>query len=80
MSLSNNTFMISSGQQSTRQVGTWLSQVSAGLHHLRAYWTARRARARELRELYRCSDRELWDMGLSRSDFLAIEKGTFRRD
>ena len=79
MSLSNNTFMISSSQQTTRSVGPWIFRVPERFHHLRVYWAARRARARELRELYSCSDRELSDMGLSRSDFLAIEKGTFRR-
>jgi uncharacterized protein YjiS (DUF1127 family) len=37
-------------------------------------------RARELRELRGFDDRELRDLGLSRSDFMAIEKGSFHRD
>ncbi len=41
---------------------------------------ARRLRAQQMRELNAFSDRELWDVGLSRSDFMAIEKGVYRRD
>jgi uncharacterized protein YjiS (DUF1127 family) len=77
MSLSNNTYLISGSQRSAEPVGTWLS---SRFQNLLARWEQRRTRARELRELYRCSDRELWDIGLSRSDFLAIEKGTYSRD
>jgi uncharacterized protein YjiS (DUF1127 family) len=33
-----------------------------------------------MQDLYRCSDRDLWDMGLSRSDLMAIENGSFHRD
>ncbi|MBN8926584.1 MAG: hypothetical protein BGO51_08540 [Rhodospirillales bacterium 69-11] len=43
-------------------------------------WAERRARTRQLRDLAAFSDRELWDVGLSRGDLLAVEKGTFRRD
>lgn len=43
-------------------------------------WAERRANARQLRDLAAFSDRELWDVGLSRGDLLAVEKGTFRRD
>lgn len=41
---------------------------------------ARRLRAQQMRELFAFSDRDLWDVGLSRSDFMAIEKGIYRRD
>jgi uncharacterized protein YjiS (DUF1127 family) len=77
MSLSNNTFVISGNHRATRP---WLSQITERLQHLRATWADRRARAREMQDLYRCSDRELQDMGLSRSDLLTINNGTFRRD
>jgi uncharacterized protein YjiS (DUF1127 family) len=43
-------------------------------------WTARRLRIQQMRELHAFSDRELWDVGLSRADFMAIEKGVYRRD
>jgi uncharacterized protein YjiS (DUF1127 family) len=43
-------------------------------------FAARRLRAQQLRELYSFSDRELWDVGLSRADFMAIEKGVYHRD
>ena len=52
----------------------------ARLDRLGSAWAARRKRARELRDLYRFSDRELWDVGLSRSDLPAIADGTYRRE
>jgi hypothetical protein len=78
MTLFNHTYPIAASRQTT--AGTWLLQLSAWMHHLPGALSARRTRARELRELYNCSDRELWDMGLSRSDFLAIEDGIYKRD
>jgi uncharacterized protein YjiS (DUF1127 family) len=33
-----------------------------------------------MQELYQSSDRELLDMGLSRSDLPEIAKGTYRRE
>jgi uncharacterized protein YjiS (DUF1127 family) len=78
MTLFNDTYSVSGARPTTFH--TCLLQVSAWLHRLPAGWSARRARNRELQDLYRCSDRELGDMGLSRSDFLAIEKGFYRRD
>jgi uncharacterized protein YjiS (DUF1127 family) len=44
------------------------------------YWQARRRRSRELNELFAFDERELRDLGLSRSDFVAIENGTYRRE
>ncbi len=41
---------------------------------------AARRRARELQDLAMFTDRDLWDVGLSRSDLMAIEKGIYRRD
>lgn len=41
---------------------------------------ARRTRGQELRQLARYTDRELRDLGLSRTDFVAIAEGSFRRD
>jgi uncharacterized protein YjiS (DUF1127 family) len=78
MNLSNNTYV--AGGQHTQDVGTWLSPLIGRWHRLGAYFAARRARSLEMRELYRFSDRELWDVGLSRSDLLSIEKGVYRKD
>ncbi|HVY15331.1 MAG TPA: DUF1127 domain-containing protein [Rhodopila sp.] len=39
----------------------------------------RRQQARELAYLAAYSDRDLWDLGLSRSDLIAIERGTYSR-
>jgi uncharacterized protein YjiS (DUF1127 family) len=81
MNPTNHTYLIAGDRQKTaRDVGALLSPLLMRLHRAHAYWSARRTQARELRELHRFSDRELWDIGLSRSDILSIEKGTYRRD
>jgi uncharacterized protein YjiS (DUF1127 family) len=81
MNLSNDTYLISGGRQKIAgDVGNWMSSIRGRLHGLIALWAEKRTRNRELRELYRFSDRELWDVGLSRSDILSIEKGIYRRD
>jgi uncharacterized protein YjiS (DUF1127 family) len=54
-------------------LGAWLSRRLAA-------FSERRRRAREMAELAAYSDRELWDLGLSRCDLMAVERGTFRRD
>ena len=64
----------------TGHTGGWLAPIAARLRALRARAAGRRAHARDMQALYRFSDRELWDLGISRSDFMAIENGTFRRD
>ena len=78
MNLSKDTYLYSGNQQPIGE--TWLPTIRTRLHDLGAWVAARRTRAREMRELHRFSERELWDVGLSRSDILAIEQGTFRRD
>jgi uncharacterized protein YjiS (DUF1127 family) len=51
----------------------------AGFDHVAARWQARRRRARELRELFALDEHDLRDLGLSRSDFMAIRDGTYHR-
>jgi uncharacterized protein YjiS (DUF1127 family) len=81
MSLSNNAYPLTGGRaRSSADVGSWLSSMVARLSHLGTWWAERQIRNREMQELYRFSDRELWDVGLSRSDIMAIDKGTFRRE
>lgn len=80
MNASNNVYSIAGDRTKIgRDVDSWLGRTFARLHDLRAGWMARRARRRELWDLYRLSDRDLWDMGLHRSDIPAIQDGTFRR-
>ena len=67
-------------QQNAGDVRVWLARLRARLERLGAAWMARHRTARSLRQLDLCTDRELWDMGLSRSDFPAIIKGAYRRD
>ena len=43
-------------------------------------WAAQRRRRRDAAVLLSFSDRELWDLGLSRSDIPRIVDGTYRRD
>ena len=81
MNLSEQSRALSEGQQQVaREALLWLSWLHARIDRLGIAWAARRKRARELRELYRFSDRELWDVGLSRSDLPAIADGTYRRE
>jgi uncharacterized protein YjiS (DUF1127 family) len=81
MSLSDEVRALPEGQrQIVREAGIWLSWLQARLARIDATWTARRKRAREVQDLYRFTDRELWDVGLSRSDLPAIADGTYRRD
>lgn len=46
-------------------------------HRLRGVLAERRRRARVIRELSACSDRELAELGLSRYDFPNIARGTY---
>jgi uncharacterized protein YjiS (DUF1127 family) len=57
-----------------------VQSIAAWLVQRVAVWTASRRRAREMREIMLFSDRDLWDVGLSRSDLMALEKGVYRRD
>ena len=77
MNTSNDTYLISGSHATTR---SWLSLITSRLHQMRVSAADRRVRAREMQDLYRCDDRDLRDMGLSRSDLLAVQKGTFHRD
>ena len=80
MNLSKDTYLLAGDQQKIAQdVGTWLSSTYARMRSVGVYMAASRARAREMRELCRFSDRELWDVGLSRSDIPAVQQGTYRR-
>ncbi len=62
-----------SGFHPVQGLSTWVSRQFAA-------WSAARRRARDVRDLSQFSDRDLWDVGLSRSDMMALEKGTFSRD
>jgi uncharacterized protein YjiS (DUF1127 family) len=45
-----------------------------------ALWTEKRRYARDMHDLAAFTDRDLWDLGLSRSDLMAVERGTYKRD
>jgi uncharacterized protein YjiS (DUF1127 family) len=76
MNSSSNTYLFDATLQTARPAGMWLSRL---FHRLRASVAERRVLERQMQELYRSSDRELWDMGLSRSDLPEIAKGTYRK-
>lgn len=81
MNLSEQSRALSESQQQVvREAIFWLSRLRARLDRLGAAWADRRKRARAIRDLYLFSDRELWDVGLSRSDLPAIAEGTYRRE
>ncbi|WP_428490556.1 DUF1127 domain-containing protein [Rhodopila sp.] len=73
---------ISSGSQRkfAGDAGTSISSFTQRLRRLAAYLSDRRERRRAADSLHSFSDRELWDVGLSRADILSIGQGTFRRD
>ena len=57
-----------------------LSGIGAQLGRFASRLAARHRAATEIRQLYQFDDRELRDMGLSRGDFPALIRGTYRRD
>ena len=57
-----------------------LPALVARLGRIATAWQEHRRRSRELRELYSLEERDLRDLGLSRSDFMAIHNGTYRRE
>lgn len=81
MNLSANAQLVSQNHQPASS-GKPLSllYVATTLRRIGSTWVARRRQARDMHALYAFSDRELWDIGLGRSDLLSIENGTFRRD
>lgn len=81
MNISDNVRLIAEGPMPVvRMAGAWRAWLQAGLGRFGASWRARWQRAREIQELAAFSDRELWDLGLGRSDLQAIINGTYRRD
>ena len=81
MNLSEDAWLISSSQkQAIHPASAVLSRLQAGFHRVAALWAMRRQRTREAEVLYTFSDRELWDVGLSRSDIPGIIQGKYRRD
>jgi uncharacterized protein YjiS (DUF1127 family) len=55
------------------------SLAQAGLARFAAWRVSRRQQSRLLRELSESTDRQLWDMGLSRADIPAVVSGAYRR-
>jgi uncharacterized protein YjiS (DUF1127 family) len=81
VNLSEDTWLVSENQQqATHAVSVWLSRLQARLGRTAAFWAARRRRVQEAEILHGFSDRDLWDLGLSRSDITSIINGTYRRD
>lgn len=76
MNSSSNTYLFDATVQTARPAGMWLSRL---FQRLRNSVAERRTLERQMQELYRSSDRELWDMGLSRSDLAEIAKGSYRK-
>jgi uncharacterized protein YjiS (DUF1127 family) len=81
MAIHDGSRLISSGSQSiSHEARALLSAANALLRAIVAFWIGRLERARGIHELSRFTDRELWDIGLSRSDIDAIQKGHYRRE
>jgi uncharacterized protein YjiS (DUF1127 family) len=81
MSLSADAQLVSqSHRKAPARRSVSLPHFAMTLQRIVAAWIKRQRQAREMQALYRFNDRELWDIGLGRSDLPAIENGTFRRD
>lgn len=81
MNLSNEARLLPDSQQKVvSDLVRWTARSWTLLRRLADSLNARWRRARELDELYRFTDRELADLGLSKSDLPAIEKGVYRRE
>jgi len=66
-------------RQFYRDVDALAARALARLRLLGVAWAARRQRARQVRELASFTDRELWDVGLSRADVHGLENGQLTR-
>ena len=81
MNLSEDTWLVSvNKRQAIQAASVWLSRLPAGLGRMAAFWAARRRRVQEAEILHGFNDRDLWDLGLSRSDIPGIINGMYRRD
>jgi uncharacterized protein YjiS (DUF1127 family) len=81
MNISENPLLFFVGkQQIARKISVWPFRLQARIGQIVASWMVRRKQAREARDLLNFSDRELWDIGLGRSDVQSIIDGTYRRD
>lgn len=69
----SHTFEYASAPSSTKPGGSFTARFLAWLD-------GRRERARITRELLSCSNRELFDLGISSGDIPAIVRGTYRRN
>ncbi len=78
MHISANSLLFFVGKQQTaRKTGI---RIPARIKQSIAFWLVKRRQAREIHDLLHFSDRELWDIGLGRSDIQSIIDGTYRRD
>jgi uncharacterized protein YjiS (DUF1127 family) len=81
VNLSEDTCLVSVNKRQTIQAtNVWLSRLPNGLGRVAAFFAARRRRVQEAAILHGFSDRDLWDLGLGRSDIPGIINGTYRRD
>jgi uncharacterized protein YjiS (DUF1127 family) len=60
--------------------GSWFLGIVQQLGGVASRWAARHRAAADARQLYRFTDMELRDIGLSRGDLPAVIKGTYGRD
>jgi uncharacterized protein YjiS (DUF1127 family) len=80
MNIADDAPLIAAGPQPiVATARAWLARLQARLGRLDASWRVRRQRSREVQELAAFSDRELWDLGLGRSDLQAVASDTHRR-
>lgn len=60
--------------------GSWFGQLRSAWRAFRKDWAERARHRQDAAQLEQFSDRELWDLGLSRSDIPSVARGIYRRD
>jgi uncharacterized protein YjiS (DUF1127 family) len=63
---------------SQQNAAAWRTRLHAALERFARARAERRRRARDFQALSESTDRQLWDMGISRSDVLSVVNGTYR--
>jgi uncharacterized protein YjiS (DUF1127 family) len=60
--------------------GSWLGLARSVWQAFRDHRAARIRYRQDVAQLEQFTDRELWDLGLSRSDIPSVARGVYRRD
>lgn len=71
---------IQSHHHSHQGAAVWRTWLTTAIDRFAEVRAERRRRARDFQALSESTDRQLWDMGISRSDVASVVNGTFRSE